>query len=252
MQETHLDQGEAILLAQQIAELASKLDRACHLCDNHRLTSSIRSIQSEAGLIIELLDQARPDDSIDVLAIRNGWKVGEPLSIKALVLNSDKNDCAVLPGQPIPEGARISLGIRGRDFRAHDQVELTLKLARGKRRLKWNLLSIVLLERVKIAPTMGPIPNHPPSDVDEFLLRCRDAGRICPALNKWRELLEILKDANGFSFHPKEIPAWGYSTDNRKMNIFEDHIRYAESLGLEKKVLDHLENLQASEWYYGD
>jgi hypothetical protein len=93
------------------------------------------------------------------------------------------------------------------------------------------------------------------TNVEELLSYVREAQRVCPKPDKWRDLWLMLPDriSQGSGWNPPSpliLAAWWETSDEQKRERLELHIRYASEKGVLDEVNKFLRSIKPNEWIY--
>jgi hypothetical protein len=95
--------------------------------------------------------------------------------------------------------------------------------------------------------------NDPFGKIDSLLAFIDSKNYICPDIDVWFRLTEILQKENKINhdkFPPPLILAgWSWSDDSEKKSRFKEHIFWAEKAGLIDLTNTYLRNLKPTDWY---
>lgn len=76
-------------------------------------------------------------------------------------------------------------------------------------------------------------------------------NRICPKPQQWNKLWEILKSKSDKKVPaPLILAAWWHTSDEEKLERFQNHLMLADESGATHEVKLFLESINESDWYH--
>lgn len=134
--------SEILEIIGQIHGLIERLADCREVRVETRSYTIIKSLGDDIKLLTELYAESVPSDTLESLALRNDWKVGQCFYVQVIALSNGLREFSVLAGQDIPEGTRLLLRGASPGVRASEIFNIDLMLARRSYGLSWKLRSL--------------------------------------------------------------------------------------------------------------
>ena len=134
--------GDHRTTVSEIGSLVERLANIRDLREESKAKKIIESLGDDVQYLTEIYSEPVPSTTLEALALKNDWIVGQCFYVQALVLKDGLREFSVMSGQDIPAGTRLSIRGRSPEVLANEIVQLDLRLARGRCGLSWKIRSL--------------------------------------------------------------------------------------------------------------